>query len=214
VRTRPRVSLFTLFTALPAAVAAMMVAGCASSGSPAATARAGSPSPSVVAKAPLRCNASVTSRHPADYTTVGIRVRTAPHARISITADFRHSTVTHGHRASRTGRQTIWYQIGAARLGHQVAVNITTSRHGRKGYCGTWFTPPRPPHVAVPSPPAPAPSPAPATSAASCYPISDEGTCYEPGEYCREDDYGTSGVAGDGEKITCEDNDGWRWEPA
>jgi hypothetical protein len=47
-----------------------------------------------------------------------------------------------------------------------------------------------------------------------CYPISDEGTCYEPGEYCRADDYGTSGIAGDGEAITCEDNDGWRWEPS
>jgi hypothetical protein len=23
-----------------------------------------------------------------------------------------------------------------------------------------------------------------------------------------------SGVAGDGEAITCEDNDGWRWEPS
>jgi hypothetical protein len=22
-----------------------------------------------------------------------------------------------------------------------------------------------------------------------------------------------TGVAGDGETITCEDNDGWRWEP-
>jgi hypothetical protein len=48
----------------------------------------------------------------------------------------------------------------------------------------------------------------------SCYPISDEGTCYEPGEYCRYSDEGTSGIAGDGEPITCEDNDGWRWEPS
>jgi hypothetical protein len=54
----------------------------------------------------------------------------------------------------------------------------------------------------------------PAATPAGCHPISDEGTCYEPGEYCREDDHGTSGVAGDGEAITCEDNDGWRWEPA
>jgi hypothetical protein len=43
--------------------------------------------------------------------------------------------------------------------------------------------------------------------------LSDEGTCYEPGEYCRDSDHGASGVAGDGESITCEDNDGWRWEP-
>lgn len=49
---------------------------------------------------------------------------------------------------------------------------------------------------------------------AGCSPISDEGTCYEPGEYCRDDDHGLSGTAGDGEAITCEDNDGWRWEPS
>jgi hypothetical protein len=57
---------------------------------------------------------------------------------------------------------------------------------------------------------------APAAPAAptGCYPISDEGTCYEPGEYCRDSDHGASGVAGDGEAIVCEDNDGWRWEPA
>ena len=114
-----------------------------------------------------------------------------------------------------SGRQTIWYQISAAKLGYQVVINVTTSRHGRKGYCGTWFTPPSPPRVVVPSPPAPAPStPAPATSAASCYPLSDEGTCYEPGEFCRDSDQGMTGVAGDGEKIICEDNDGLRWEPA
>jgi hypothetical protein len=59
-----------------------------------------------------------------------------------------------------------------------------------------------------------APTPTQAATPAGCYPISDEGTCYEPGEYCREDDHGTSGVAGDGKAITCEDNDGWRWEPA
>ena len=52
-------------------------------------------------------------------------------------------------------------------------------------------------------------SPAPA----GCHPLSDEGTCYEPGEFCRTADYGMSGVAGDGKAITCEDNDGWRWEP-
>jgi hypothetical protein len=59
--------------------------------------------------------------------------------------------------------------------------------------------------------PASAPPPAPA---ASCYPLSDDGTCYEPGEFCRDDDHGMTGVAGDGETIACEDNDGWRWEPA
>jgi hypothetical protein len=49
---------------------------------------------------------------------------------------------------------------------------------------------------------------------AGCYPLSDENTCYEPGEYCRDSDHGKSGVAGDGKAIICEDDDGWRWAPA
>jgi cardiolipin synthase A/B len=70
------------------------------------------------------------------------------------------------------------------------------------------------------SPPAtttPPPSAAPPTSptTAGCYPIDDEGGCYEPGEYCRDDDRGTSGRAGDGETITCEEESGgWFWESA
>jgi len=66
----------------------------------------------------------------------------------------------------------------------------------------------------VTTPAAAPPAPAAPTTPAGCYPLSDEGTCYEPGEYCRDSDHGVSGVAGDGETITCEDNDGWRWEPS
>jgi hypothetical protein len=71
-------------------------------------------------------------------------------------------------------------------------------------------TPTTPTAVVVP------PSSAPATSAApaSCHPLTDAGKCYEPGEFCRAADHGASGLAGDGEVITCEDNDGWRWEPS
>jgi hypothetical protein len=53
----------------------------------------------------------------------------------------------------------------------------------------------------------------PPPSKPACYPLSNEGTCYEPGEYCRDDDHGAHGIAGNGEAIVCEDNDGWRWEP-
>ena len=73
--------------------------------------------------------------------------------------------------------------------------------------------PAAPPTVAAPAPP-PVSKPSAPPAQPSCYPLSNEGTCYEPGEYCRDADHGTSGVAGDGEAITCEDNDGWRWEPA
>ena len=58
-----------------------------------------------------------------------------------------------------------------------------------------------------------APTAAP-TTPSGCYPLTNGGNCYEPGEYCRDSDHGASGVAGDGEHIICEDNNGWRWEPA
>jgi len=53
-----------------------------------------------------------------------------------------------------------------------------------------------------------------APPAASCYPLSNKGTCYQPGEFCRYSDAGTIGVAGEGERIECEDNNGWRWSPS
>ena len=53
-----------------------------------------------------------------------------------------------------------------------------------------------------------------APRSAACSPIDDEGGCYEPGEYCRDDDHGVTGRAGDGDAITCEYDDGWYWEPA
>jgi hypothetical protein len=71
-----------------------------------------------------------------------------------------------------------------------------------------------PPSTPAQTTPAAVPAPPASAAPASCYPLSNEGSCYEPGEYCRDTDHGASGVAGDGEAITCEDNDGWRWEPA
>jgi hypothetical protein len=66
-----------------------------------------------------------------------------------------------------------------------------------------------------PPPPTTAPAPPPPTTAApaSCHPLTDGGNCYAPGEYCRDSDHGMTGVAGNGETVTCEDNNGWRWEP-
>jgi hypothetical protein len=67
---------------------------------------------------------------------------------------------------------------------------------------------PSPRHRRVPpSKAAPAPR-------STCHPLTNSGKCYEPGEFCRNSDHGARGVAGNGEKIRCEDNNGWRWEPA
>lgn len=77
-------------------------------------------------------------------------------------------------------------------------------------------TPAPAPTQATPSQPAPTAGQVPPASTAptGCHPLTNGGNCYEPGEFCRASDHGVSGVAGDGESITCVDNDGWRWEPA
>ena len=86
-------------------------------------------------------------------------------------------------------------------------------------------TTPPPSHAAAPPAPAPAPAPARTTAAAvaappasaaasSCHPLTNGGKCYKAGETCRDSDHSVSGVAGNGEAITCEDNNGWRWEPS
>ena len=68
--------------------------------------------------------------------------------------------------------------------------------------------------VPTTAPPPQTTAPAAAPSAPSgCYPLTNGGNCYEPGEFCRKSDHDASGVAGDGKRIICEDNDGWRWEP-
>lgn len=44
-----------------------------------------------------------------------------------------------------------------------------------------------PPTTSLPNPPSST-----AAGSAACYPIDDEGGCYEPGEYCRDDDHGAT----------------------
>lgn len=66
---------------------------------------------------------------------------------------------------------------------------------------------------AAPTPTTQAPQPAQTTAQPQgCYPLTNGGNCYEPGEYCRTSDHGVSGVDGNGDAIKCEDNNGWRWE--
>lgn len=73
---------------------------------------------------------------------------------------------------------------------------------------------PKATHKATPAPAKATPAPAVVTSQApaSCTPVTSGGHCYEPGEFCRKADHGMTGTAGDGKTITCEDNNGWRWE--
>ena len=73
-------------------------------------------------------------------------------------------------------------------------------------------------HVTAPPATQPPVTAAPVTSppalTVSCHPLTNGGTCYEPGEFCRASDHGLSGVAGDLKNITCRNNNGWRWEPS
>jgi hypothetical protein len=70
---------------------------------------------------------------------------------------------------------------------------------------------PAPPVAAKPPPPPPPPPP---PVSAGCYPLSNSGTCYQPGEFCRNSDHGKTGRAGNGKSIICQNKNGWRWEPA
>ena len=124
-----------------------------------------------------------------------------------------------------TGKEQIFSVVGPnwwVQVSHPYASRVQAILGGHI-IAGPWHpqaqSTPRPsPTLTHSAAPPPAPPPAPTTSVAapppaSCYPSTNSGNCYEPGEYCRNSDHGTSGVAGDGEKILCEDNNGWRWEP-
>jgi hypothetical protein len=127
------------------------------------------------AKKSLPCTVSVSKEHPADYTHVGVRVRTAPGGQITVVAHYR--TVRHEvtARAYANGRHTFRYWISDATPGYLVNVDVRVSQAGRKGSCATWFTPRRKASAPAPAPapssspaqaqaPAPAPAPAPTTS--------------------------------------------------
>jgi hypothetical protein len=150
-------------------------------------------------------------------TIARITVHTAARARVTGTTGSALVPASSAGRAGARGWRTLRFGLRRARAGQRIVVTVGVSRHGRTGTCRASFRPraaprPRPAPAPVSAPPAPPHTLAPAP--AGCHPLSDEGTCYEPGEYCRDSDHGVTGVAGDGKTITCEDSDGWQWEPA
>jgi hypothetical protein len=74
------------------------------------------------------------------------------------------------------------------------------------------YSPPPAPAPTTQAPQAPQPVQTTAQAQQGCYPLTNGGNCYTPGEYCRDDDHGQNGIDANGDPITCEDNDGWRWE--
>jgi hypothetical protein len=209
------------------AIAALLASavGCANpSGSRSAGAATADPTPRATATSAahatssLVCHARAVVWRPADHTIAKVRVRTAAGAQVSASGPLAwlHSRGA-AIRTEADGTRTLRFRVANATPGAAVVITVHVSNGGNTGSCQARLRPrPGPVTVAAPAqpatPPPTTPPPAP-QPAATCYPISDEGTCYEPGEFCRDDDHGMTGLAGDGETIVCEDNDGWRWEP-
>jgi hypothetical protein len=195
----------------------LLAAGCGGSVPNAAeTTPASNPTvaPAVVGSL-LQCQAQAASKRPRDHTTVMIRVHTVARAWVTATdaLAFLHGESAAG-RANALGQRTLRFRVGDAAPGALVVIAVHVSRGGKQGACRASFRPRRgsaaPTQPTAPTSTAPSPPP----TSPSCYPLSNEGTCYEPGEFCRNSDHGVSGIAGDGERILCADNNGWRWEPA
>lgn len=182
-------------------------------------------------KPALACHARATRPHPRDHSTVGVRVTTVPNARVTgVDAWPVINSRRASGRANAQGERTLRFRVGNATPGMQVMIDVHISRNGQKGSCQASFEPraavaaavhpppaapssaphPAPPPTTAAPPPPPPPAPAPA---ATCHPLTNSGKCYEPGEFCRESDAGVVGLAGDGETIKCENNNGLRWEP-
>jgi hypothetical protein len=234
-RTRAWPRRHPIWSVLIAIFLLLVIIGAATNGtkptgakSPAAAPSPGATgTPTAHKSSPLACSAQAASSRPADHTIVKIRVRTVAHAQVTATGPLAlargQSAVS---RTSAHGTRMLRFRVGDAPPGVAVVITVHVSHDGSSGSChasllprpapATVVTAPSPPTSPPTSAPAPPPTTAPApppTTAASCYPLTDAGNCYEPGEYCRNSDHGMTGVAGDGKKIICEDNNGWRWEP-
>lgn len=197
-------------TAVTVTIAAVGCGSAPTNHTAAHVAAAATPTPTPTPAPPLTSTASVTRKHPIVGAREGILVSTVPSARIIVVAHFYAGDLKKKARADATGVHTFWFRTGGATPGYRVRVDVRVSANGHTRSSRTWFTPRQKP---PPPAPAPAPTTAPPPAPSGCYPKTDGGNCYEPGEFCRTSDHGVSGVAGDGEAITCEDNNGWRWEP-
>jgi hypothetical protein len=96
---------------------------------------------SAAASTVLRCSASMTNRHPADYTSTGVRIRTARHAHIKTVAHYKTTSHPKYATANSRGHRTVWYYISGATPGYQVIVDVYVSRGSRSGSCQTSFVP-------------------------------------------------------------------------
>jgi hypothetical protein len=142
----------------------LAAAACGSAAAPSRPAvhtAAPTPAAAVTTAPPASLGCGVhASRHAVAGTLTGVRVRTAPHAWIVVTAHYASHVQTQAARASARGRHTFSYPAGR---GHRVVVDIHASLHGRNGVCKTSLRAHQPPPPPIPAPAptmmAPAPTP-------------------------------------------------------
>jgi hypothetical protein len=87
------------------------------------------------------CTASVSNRHPADYTTTDVRVRTAAGAEVFTVAHYKTVNRAYFRVAGPGGRATVGYYVSGATPGYRVVVDVTVVRGHQANSCSTWFTP-------------------------------------------------------------------------
>jgi hypothetical protein len=87
------------------------------------------------------CTASVSNRHPADYTTTDVRVRTAAGAEVFTVAHYKTVNRAYFRVAGPGGRATVGYYVSGATPGYRVVVDVTVVRGHQASSCSTWFTP-------------------------------------------------------------------------
>jgi hypothetical protein len=147
------------------------------------TAKSTTPAPQITYK-------TVTQTKPVPFTSTTVQD--------SSLAQGTNQVTTQGVNGVETLTYQDTYTNGKQTAQKLISDNITTKPVAQVTSDGTYVAPAQPSST---------------SSSSSCYPTASSGNCYEPGEYCSNADHGASGIAGDGKSITCEDNNGWRWEP-
>jgi len=102
----------------------------------------------------------------------------------------------------KKGTGTVWIVLGVIVIFVAIAIAIT----GGKTKAAT-------PKAAATTTIAPVASTSPPTTAdpVTCHPLSGKGSCFEAGASCPAADQGVTGLSGEGETITCEQDKGLRW---
>lgn len=87
------------------------------------------------------CTASASNSHPADYTTIDVKVRTAAGTEVFTVAHYKTVNRAYFRVADSGGRATVGYYVSGATPGYRVVVDVTVVRGHQANSCSTSFTP-------------------------------------------------------------------------